>query len=588
MTAPTQGIHTYCFSFDASEEEVRRKLSKLPIAQKIRPRLVLPQEVRSPNAYNRFLRLSQKELYRRRLHETLAAAWQKNRGKRETRSLLKMFDTICGTIQNQGAVPIAGLVPKRLFSKFVNRYDKAMAKSGSHGLLHSYLNLKDHLDLVADREISSAFMHPMLIAVVSYCIGAPIRLVDARAKDTGPFEVRAQDNMLHIDNTPFNDEYKILLLWKKGTTSGPDGQNFVYVPGTHRAARDCMIDDLGVPYSTENASIFVDADSISDMFAMQRNLLRTDAPTVIEVSDPKQPIAVAFAAGSLVHHRYRTSIGADRSCLILAFHSAQDARGVFTEVDCANAAPIARQVICCSPDADSFFDALRSESHSIAQCLSRLAREANRPYIVDQNSVRLTGKDFEAWRSIACSAPEIEEIKGRQSRALYGQEVSETELAAFIAREMIFFDKHGPLDLILYADAHEEIRKSARNRIREMPLPELVHRVKDWTCKLKRPNCGDILSPQVISNCSKAVTEVLSGVTSGCELSAKQLSEDLSEAIRRPYSLQNFLSTSLFIFLLIDHTRTDLGIDCQSLQAMGIKLLNHYVSLSVEIQMTEI
>jgi hypothetical protein len=70
------------------------------------------------------------------------------------------------------------------------------------------VNLANHPDFLADKEFNEAFLHPILVALVSYRVGGPIRAVDARGKDAEPISVLAQDNMLHIDNTPFNDEYK--------------------------------------------------------------------------------------------------------------------------------------------------------------------------------------------------------------------------------------------------------------------------------------------------------------------------------------------------------------------------------------------
>lgn len=81
-------------------------------------------------------------------------------------------------------------------------------------------------------------------------------------KMQAPIQVLSQDNMLHIDNTPFNDEYKLILTWEKGVPSGPKGQNFVFLPGTHKGARQCMVTEGGSPWSSENASIFITPDSI--------------------------------------------------------------------------------------------------------------------------------------------------------------------------------------------------------------------------------------------------------------------------------------------------------------------------------------
>lgn len=64
-------------------------------------------------------------------------------------------------------------------------------------------------------------------------MGGPIRLTDIRGKDTAPVSINSQDNMLHLDDSPFRSEYKILLGWQTGTVKGPTGQNFTYRNSWH-------------------------------------------------------------------------------------------------------------------------------------------------------------------------------------------------------------------------------------------------------------------------------------------------------------------------------------------------------------------
>ncbi len=137
-------------------------------------------------------------------------------------------------VNEEGAIVFANLIRKTHFTKLVEHYDRLMSEHGSAGLIHSYLNLRNYPDFLNNCLFNSAFFHPLVIAIIAYQIGAPIRIVDARAKDAEPLAVCAQDNMLHIDNTPFNDEYKVLLTWEKHKVSGSKGQNFVYLPGTHK------------------------------------------------------------------------------------------------------------------------------------------------------------------------------------------------------------------------------------------------------------------------------------------------------------------------------------------------------------------
>lgn len=109
--------------------------------------------------------------------------------------------------------------------------------------------------------------------------------------------------------------------------AGPAGQNFTFLPGTHKLARTCFVNEDGVPWSSENASIFTTPDSIRKVFDAQRQLGGQDHPTVIEVTDSERPLSGVFAAGSLVHHRFRTASGSARSCIILVFHRVADNPG---------------------------------------------------------------------------------------------------------------------------------------------------------------------------------------------------------------------------------------------------------------------
>ena len=93
-----------------------------------------------------------------------------------------------------------------------------------------------------------------------------MRITDIRGKDTQPISVNAQDNMLHIDNTPFTEEYKILVGWENGIPRALLGQNFTYLPGTHKGNRHIRLDEFDHPWSTENESIFLTNEIVDDIF----------------------------------------------------------------------------------------------------------------------------------------------------------------------------------------------------------------------------------------------------------------------------------------------------------------------------------
>lgn len=165
--------------------------------------------------------------------------WTELYGSEKAKKLIHDFQHLAKHLDENGAVIFAALLPTRNFESLVKRYNALLAGYGSKTWIHTYINLANHPDFLADQELNVAFLHPLLIALISHRIGGPVRTVDARGEDAHPMSVLAQDNMLHIDNTPFNDEYKVLLTWEKDKASGPKRQNqFVFLPGTHKGCRN--------------------------------------------------------------------------------------------------------------------------------------------------------------------------------------------------------------------------------------------------------------------------------------------------------------------------------------------------------------
>lgn len=227
----------------------------LEYAPPIGPELVSQDQLPAAWAYKRFRDLDDKESYRRKLLQELTdalAAQGSEAAEIATAALRDLIDQMA----EQGAVVLADIVESDDFLELVKRYDELMAREGSRSFIHRFLDLRRSPGMLTDPAVNGALVHPLMIALISYAVGGPIRMIDARGKDAEPLSVLAQDNMLHIDNTPFNDEYKILITWRRGTAQGPAGQNFTFLPGTHKLARTCFVNEDGVPWSSENASIF--------------------------------------------------------------------------------------------------------------------------------------------------------------------------------------------------------------------------------------------------------------------------------------------------------------------------------------------
>lgn len=167
------------------------------------------------------------------------------------------FPTLVANLQNNGCTILAGLIEQPSFQHLINDYTTIMHQTGRHAFLHSFAHLDHRPEFMGNPAFTNAILHPLLVAMIAYATGGPIRMTDARGKDNQPISVNAQDNMLHVDNSPFRQEYKLLIAWEKDQVRGPSGQNFTFLPGTNRGARNIRYDGSARPWSTENDSLFI-------------------------------------------------------------------------------------------------------------------------------------------------------------------------------------------------------------------------------------------------------------------------------------------------------------------------------------------
>jgi hypothetical protein len=588
-----------------SAGDLKSLVSEIVTATKVQPELVDPSEVKVPNAYKRFRNLEGKQRFRQSLLSELALVWKLDFGEKKALDLAQGFKSLSKILYENGAIVFGDLITREDFERLVVEYDRIMRDAGSLSLLHSYVDLRNHSEFLSNESFNDAFLHPLIIALMAYMIGGPVRIIDARGKDAQPLTARAQDNMLHIDNTPFNDEYKVLVTWEKGKTSGPKGQNFVFLPGTHKGARNCFISEEKKAWSTENASIFITVESIRDVFEFQKKVRQEGIPAVIEVQDRDRPLTTVFAAGSLVHHRFRTDKGYARSCIIIAFHPSNDNPGQFIDgVRVAKERDICRCLLGYQDYTISqkFVGMILRNANNIGLKISEIFASEKGTVIVNQEQKILSPNELEEWKTIATSAPEIEDLKKQKQKFPFGQKLTLEEFMTLLGNSMMLYDKHGPLDLILYEDNHEEIRKWARNRIREMRHDHMNARLRKWAQKVKQPVVDDVLSPDELVMIAHQMIQFIDGLNSSQRKSARmdewerispenayrsvrQLIEDLAEAIARCYSLQNFLSTSLFLFWSCDELCQLQSTPINGPMSVGGKLLRHYVATAILVHM---
>ncbi len=588
-----------------SFEEGERLLARCAGAQAIHAELVEAGTVRKLAAYKRFWNLDAKQQYREQLMRTLVDAWERVHGGAQAASARALFVALTAQLETRGAVIFGSLISKEKFGKLVDAYTRVNQHHGSQSWIHSYINLGNNLDFLGDPEFSGAFLHPLLVAMVSYQIGGPLRIVDARGKDAEPISVLAQDNMLHIDNTPFNDEYKVILTWERGVASGPKGQNFVVIPGTHHGLRNCFVNDQGQAWSTENASIFISEQKIQQAFDVQSKAFGYRSAAVVEIHHEDKPLTTVFASGSLVHHRYRTAGGRARSCLTVAFRGV-DNPGQFVDTrhlgDMVQDHKLNRFLFGFHDKhtGAAFIDACAEQAGPILDKLQDLSLSRDGAEIVDQTTRELSEQEVKIWKGVCTLAPTVETLKARARLFEVGDRLDHAGFVDLIEKLMIF-DKHGPLDLILYEDSHEEIRKWSRNQIREMPFDRLKTRLQAWSERIGQPGTADLLEPAALKTLADAMAQhALSAMRadapallapnekiSGYDAyrSLWQLLTDLGEAILRCESRQDFLSTSLFIFWAVDTLHVTQGKTQAAVRQAGGQLLASYVASSILVAM---
>ncbi len=601
-------LNEIVFDLPILRNSIDRLIDERTLNQMIRAELVEPQDIRKREAYNRFRDLEKKAFFQQRLINELHEQFISKYDLTTADQHIIQFQKMAQNIEHDGAITLGNMIDFDSFSKLISSYDKHLSTDGSQSWIHSYINFGNYPEFLTAPQFHHAFLHPLLIALIAYSSGGPIRIVDARGKDAEPLAVQAQDNMLHIDNTPFRKEFKIIVTWERGKVSGPKGQNFVFIPGTHQGVRNCKISDTGEAWSTEDGSIFTTPQAVDAIFALQEKVMPGESPAVVEVTHPDMPLTTLFRAGELIHHRYRTlEKNIPRSCVILAFHRAEDNPGQFLAKNSSseNKNSLPKLLMSHSKDIteDVFITGLVECSTLIANKLQQISKPnlgdtQQLPY--EQKKLKLA--ELQQWKATVTGAPTVEAIKIKANLVKLGGTISKA-----ILLEMMKYDKHGPLDLILYEDGHEEIRKWARNRIREMPLSRLESRLNQFDqWDLYQPlEMNDLLQPKALGIIAKQllhyITEIPSDLKLGATLSLKekitvmdafrsvnQLIADLGEAIERCTSRQTFLSTSLFLLFACDDLHClligDEGQPVPELLKLTQELMHNYLATYILIE----
>ena len=169
-------------------------------------------------------------------------------------------------LESDDATLFGGLVYPAFFEKLVEAYDKVQEAAGNNTFVHSFVSMAVQNEFIMGENYVDVFAHPLIIAITAYLMGGAIRIQESRGRNTDPIAINAQDNTLYVDNTPFKEEYKVLLNWQCGQVKDPSGQNFTFLPLTYKGNRDILTSNDGLPWSTERDSLSTSHKAIDKLF----------------------------------------------------------------------------------------------------------------------------------------------------------------------------------------------------------------------------------------------------------------------------------------------------------------------------------
>ena len=178
---------------------------------------------------------------------------------------------------------------------------------------------------------------------------------------------------------------------------------------------------------------------------------------MVEIQYSKLPISIVFTAGSLVHHRYRTENGSSRRCIIAAFHLATDNPGTLIHAQDSSSGPkTLSDLLLGHQDATSreeFISLISDQASVIQSKISDILNPSHNSTLIDASQFELSEHALSEWREIVINAPSASSIKLSRNNLLYfAQDSVPRSILIQKLTDVMAYDKHGLLDLVLYED----------------------------------------------------------------------------------------------------------------------------------------
>lgn len=225
---------------------------------------------------------------------------------------------------------------------------------------------------------------------------------------------------------------------------------------------------------------------------------------MVEVEYPQQPITLLFSAGSLVYYRHRNNNGKPRSCVIMAFHLASDHPGALLHGETSQGAEALVDILLGYQDGiemERFNSLVAARALAIESKIFELLSQDHQLTLVDTLGLVLSGQDFDRWQRTTMDAPSATQLKLRAGNYIHCSDnlIQQDVLIEKIVAAMAY-DKHGLLDLIIYEDGYEEIRKPARKSIWTMSKEEMEQVIGMWLPALEsyRFTTADVKKPLIL------------------------------------------------------------------------------------------
>lgn len=413
------------------------------------------------------LPIEQKALYQREKRTEEKEAFRLELGN----VLGKEFIEMAKDLMTYGLSTIRDFVDRDTFQAFLDAYDSKIAdkaesaKSTAFGF--TFHNFQSDKDFLTNTQFKQAFSHPLLIALVAYAMGGPIRLVDVRGKNAEPGLTMVRDNGPHVDDNPFNDEWKLLITWLvdhpsgKSFNKGPQGQTFVSVPGTEKLVRRD---------ATEYGANFKNPFELLELL---REQAASNKIFFIEAKD-ERPLYTLFEASHQIHHRKRSPKEAARGCVIFAYHvvDKESRPGAYFKKDKTISDSLDRFVMCGDAsevqisEVNKHFISIMNDKKSQVQ--EKLREITSRKAKIPATEKMLTPEQLIDYFKLLIHTYKTEFLESRSELRIQPEDLLEPDRVRQKLREQIGeTDKHYDLDLIIYPDKREQIRKIPRTALRE-------------------------------------------------------------------------------------------------------------------------